>query len=42
MKKTAVVLMAAAMTLALGSMGVSAEEKSEGVMTYAYDLCGVC
>ena len=35
MKKTAVVLMAAAMTLALGSMGVSAEEKSEGVMTYA-------
>ena len=34
MKKAAVVMMAAAMTLALGSMGVSAEEKSEGVMTY--------
>ena len=35
MKKTAVLMMAAAAVLAFGSLGVSAEEKSEGVMTYA-------
>ncbi len=35
MKKTAVLMMAAAAALAFGSLGVSAEEKSEGVMTYA-------
>jgi len=35
MKKTAVLMMAAAAAIAFGSLGVSAEEKSEGVMTYA-------
>ena len=35
MKKTAVLMMAAAAVLALGSFSVSAEEKGEGVMTHA-------
>ena len=35
MKKTALLMIASAAVLALGSYGVSAEEKAEGVMTYA-------